>query len=128
MGNGNDHILVHFISEDVPMNASEPYCQSIKRSLDWAVGRAMKASVVSDASALQRLAKPTQVCLVGPGSLQPFDEVSNLYADAAASPLLGGSSGSSAESALSLSEVKAVSAAEQRSPVRGALNQLFNFS
>jgi len=128
--NGNDHILVHFISEDVPMNASDPYCQSIKRSLDWAVGRAMKAAVVPDVSALRSLAKPAQVCLIGPGGLQPFDEVANFSADAAASPLLGGSTASSAESALSLSEVKAgfAFAPEQRSPVRGALNHLFKLS
>jgi len=71
----NCRILVHFITEAVCSKSDgSQYCEPLKRSLDWVVGRAMRASVVTDFAALQSLAHDAKANLMVPGGFSAFVE------------------------------------------------------
>lgn len=129
---GNYNLLVQFITQAVRTRADpRQYCKPIKSSLDWAVGRPLKAAVVQDLSALRSLVKPARADLTGPGGIHAFEEERRRTGDPAAAPSLGGS-GSSAQSSSASSagkgEAEHDATGEARSPVRQAFDRLFGLS
>uniref|UniRef100_A0A7S2Q1F8 Uncharacterized protein n=1 Tax=Zooxanthella nutricula TaxID=1333877 RepID=A0A7S2Q1F8_9DINO len=65
---GNYNLLVHFITEAVHTRADpQQYHAPLRASLDWAVGRPLKASVVKDVSVLRSLARASAADLSVPG-------------------------------------------------------------
>lgn len=73
---GNYNILVQFLAGDAAGFAdASAYCEPIRQSLDWAVGRAVKAAVVANFEELRCLAVPVSTGLVGLGGLPAFEDV-----------------------------------------------------
>jgi len=71
---GNYCVVVQFITEDAAAAADgQAFCEPIRKSLDWAVGKPVAASVVADFAALKELAEKTDP-LCGPGGLRFFEE------------------------------------------------------
>jgi hypothetical protein len=71
----NYNVLVQFLPGDASdMADGSAYCQPIRQSLDWAVGRPVKAAVLPNFQELRNLAVPVSTGLVGPGALPAFEE------------------------------------------------------
>jgi len=72
----NYSVLVQFIEEDpIQTGILQSYAEPVRRSMDWAVGKELKAGVVPDFAALKGLLKPLPPApLVGPGNVPIFEE------------------------------------------------------
>lgn len=75
----NYSVLVQFIEEDpIQTGLLQSYAEPVRRSLDWAVGKELKAGVVPDFAALKGLLSPLPPApLVGPGNVPIFEEASS---------------------------------------------------
>jgi len=72
---GNYNLLVHFLTEGIgPSSDAMQYIKPLRVSLDWAVGKPLKAAVVKDAAALWSLATPARAEIVGPGGVPLFED------------------------------------------------------
>ncbi|CAE8695136.1 unnamed protein product [Polarella glacialis] len=74
---GHYNIIIQFLADDpISTGKVHSYVAPVKQSLDYVVGKDVKAAVVPDFEALKNLAVPgTTVPIYGPGGLLIFDDL-----------------------------------------------------